>query len=121
MTATTFSDLSNRPQEDLAAEELVIFVVSTSGSGTEPRSMTPLWNALLNSELPQDLFCDLNFAVFALGDSSYDKFCWPGKLLARRLENLGGHKFCERGEGDEQHRLGFVLACATCAHLFIFA
>ncbi|TFK69170.1 riboflavin synthase domain-like protein [Pluteus cervinus] len=95
--------------EELTNEELVIFVVSTTGSGTEPRSMTPLWNMLLNSSLPSDLFSEdplLEFAVFALGDSSYEKFCWPGKLLSRRMEDLGARQICERGEGDEQHQLG---------------
>lgn len=98
-------------QDDLLEEETVIFVVSTTGSGTEPRSMKNLWDGLLNPLLPPDLFSEgplLNFTVFALGDSSYEKFCWPGKMLARRLENLGAHEFCERGEGDEQHQLGWV-------------
>ncbi|KAJ3477514.1 hypothetical protein NLI96_g10410 [Meripilus lineatus] len=61
---------------------------------------------LLRSDLPSDLFEDLDFAVFGLGDSSYEKFCWPAKLLARRLVSLGANEVCERGEGDEQHHLG---------------
>jgi len=61
---------------------------------------------LLRSDLPPDLFEDLQFAVFGLGDTSYEKFCWPAKKLFRRLKSLGAEEICELGEGDEQHHLG---------------
>jgi sulfite reductase alpha subunit-like flavoprotein len=93
-------------QPELISEKLVIFVVSTTGSGTEPRSMASLWRMLLRSDLPVDLFEDLLFAVFGLGDTSYEKFCWPAKKLARRMSTLGATEICERGEGDDQHQLG---------------
>ncbi|KAH8093162.1 riboflavin synthase domain-like protein [Cristinia sonorae] len=92
--------------EDIISETLIIFIIATAGSGKEPRSMTSLWTMLLRSDLPDDLFEDLDFAVFGLGDSAYEKFCWPAKLLARRLVSLGATEICERGEGDEQHHLG---------------
>jgi sulfite reductase alpha subunit-like flavoprotein len=91
-------------QSELISEHLVIFVVSTTGSGTEPRSMTPLWQQLLRSDLPPDLFEDLEYASFGLGDTSYEKFCWPSKLLARRMESLGGSEICKRGRG--MNRIG---------------
>lgn len=94
------------PPHDLISEDLVVFVVSTTGSGVEPRSMTELWTMLLRSDLPNDLFEDLPFAVFGLGDTSYEKFCWAAKKLSRRMESLGGFEICERGDGDEQHRFG---------------
>lgn len=93
-------------QTNLIAENLVIFVASTTGSGVEPRSMTPMWSMLLRSGLPDDLFEDMLFAVFGLGDTAYDKFCWPAKKLDRRLESLGAARICERGDGDEQHPMG---------------
>ena len=68
--------------------------------------MTPLWNLLLRSDLPKDLFEDLSFAVFGLGDSAYEKFCWPAKLLERRLHTLGAKTIVSRGEGDDQDHLG---------------
>ena len=69
--------------------------------------MTPLWSMLLRSDLPEDLFEDLQFTVFGLGDTAYDKFCWPAKKLCRRLESLGATQILYRGEGDEQHRVGY--------------
>ncbi|KAJ7650639.1 riboflavin synthase domain-like protein [Roridomyces roridus] len=91
---------------DLISEQLVLFVVSTTGSGSEPRSMTVMWKTLLRSDLPPDLFDDLSFAIFGLGDTAYEKFCWPAKKLSRRLVGLGATEFCNRGEGDDQHPMG---------------
>ncbi|KAF6749571.1 hypothetical protein DFP72DRAFT_539431 [Ephemerocybe angulata] len=91
---------------DLIEEPLVVFVLSTTGSGVEPRAMTALWNMLLRADLPGDLFEDLPFAVFGLGDTSYEKFCWAAKMLSRRMKTLGATEICERGEADEQDPLG---------------
>jgi sulfite reductase alpha subunit-like flavoprotein len=70
--------------------------------------MTSLWNMLLRSDLPDDLFEDMFFCVFGLGDTAYEKFCWPAKKLSRRMKSLGGYEICTRGEGDEQHPLGYL-------------
>jgi sulfite reductase alpha subunit-like flavoprotein len=96
-------------QPELVSESVVIYIVSTSGTGKEPRTMTPMWRSLLRSDLPDDFFEDLHYAVFGLGDSSYEKFCWPAKKLSRRLERLGATAICPRAEGDTQHTLGYVI------------
>ncbi|KAI0319420.1 riboflavin synthase domain-like protein [Amylostereum chailletii] len=99
-------DVESYPSESIVLENLVVFVVATAGSGKEPRTMSPLWNMLLRADLTHDFFEDLHFAVFGLGDSAYDRFCWPAKKLCRRLEGLGATEICPRGEGDTQHPLG---------------
>ncbi|KAI0295109.1 riboflavin synthase domain-like protein [Multifurca ochricompacta] len=99
-------DVDKYPLLELVSENVIIFVVATSGTGKEPRTMTPLWKNLLRSDLPPDFFEDLHYAVFGLGDSSYEKFCWPAKKLSRRLEFLGARAICPRAEGDTQHTLG---------------
>lgn len=53
--------------------------------------MLPLWTALLRSGLPSDILDDVHFALFGLGDSGYEKFCYAGKILARRMLSLGAH------------------------------
>jgi sulfite reductase alpha subunit-like flavoprotein len=68
--------------------------------------MTTFWSSLLRADLPSDLFDHLHFAVFGLGDAAYEKFCWPAKLLERRLLSLGATQLVERGEADDQHQLG---------------
>ncbi|KAI0061316.1 riboflavin synthase domain-like protein [Artomyces pyxidatus] len=94
------------PLEDLIHEHFIIFVVATAGTGKEPRTMTPLWKMLLRSDLPADFFEDHHYSVFGLGDTAYEKFCWPAKKLSRRLDSLGATEICPRGEGDSQHPLG---------------
>ena len=93
-------------QPDLISEPIVLFVISTTGSGVEPRDMTAIWNMLLRSDLPEDLFEGLPFAVFGLGDTSYEKFCWTAKVLSRRMKSLGATEICERGEADDQDPMG---------------
>jgi len=70
--------------------------------------MTLLWNMLLRSDLPEDLFDELYFATFGLGDTAYEKFCWPAKKLTRRMEKLGATRIHPTGEGDDQHPLGYA-------------
>ncbi|KAJ7510327.1 hypothetical protein B0H11DRAFT_2152489 [Mycena galericulata] len=106
---------------DLISEPLVLFVVSTTGSGSEPRSMTSTWKTLLRSDLPLDLFEDLSFAVFGLGDTAYEKFCWPAKKLSRRLVSLGATEICDRGEGDDQDPLGVDGALGPWVDKFLHA
>ncbi|KAJ6448883.1 riboflavin synthase domain-like protein [Mycena sanguinolenta] len=104
---------------DLISETLVLFVVSTTGSGVEPRSMTLMWKTLLRSDLPPDLFDDLSFAIFGLGDTAYEKFCWPAKKLARRLTTLGATEISDRGEGDDQDPLGIDGALESWMEIFL--
>ncbi|EKM52756.1 uncharacterized protein PHACADRAFT_164681 [Phanerochaete carnosa HHB-10118-sp] len=92
--------------DDIFSMHLIIFIVSTTGSGREPRSMTRFWMSLLRADLPHDLFDHLEFAIFGLGDTAYEKFCWPAKMLERRLLTLGATKVVDRGEADDQHQLG---------------
>jgi len=102
-------------QPDLIEEPLVVFVVATTGSGVEPRAMTAFWNMLLRSDLPPDLFDGLPIAVFGLGDSAYEKFCWAAKMLSRRMTSLGAIEICEKGEADEQNHMGCVRFVTRCA------
>ncbi|KAG8872449.1 NAPDH-dependent diflavin reductase, partial [Tulasnella sp. 332] len=82
----------------------------TTGNGTEPRSMSSLWQTLLRSDLPADLLDEIQFAVFGLGDSGYERFNWAAKKLQRRLLVLGGSELVKRGDGDEQDYYGIESA-----------
>ncbi|KAJ2063534.1 NAPDH-dependent diflavin reductase [Coemansia sp. S146] len=84
----------------------VIFVCSTTGQGEEPDNMKRFWRFLLRKSMPHDALSSLEFAVFGLGDSSYQKFNFPAKRLFRRLQQLGATALVRRGDGDDQHYLG---------------
>ncbi|KAJ2889838.1 NAPDH-dependent diflavin reductase, partial [Coemansia aciculifera] len=84
----------------------VLFICSTTGQGAEPDNMRRFWRFLLRKSLPHDALSSMQFAVFGLGDSSYQKFNFPAKRLFRRLQQLGARPLVERGDGDDQHYLG---------------
>nr|GMC67072.1 NADPH-dependent diflavin oxidoreductase 1 [Ipomoea batatas] len=58
----------------LPNEEIVVFVVSTTGQGDTPDSMKVFWRFLLQRNLSQIWLKGVNYAVFGLGDSSYQKY-----------------------------------------------
>jgi len=106
ITTVASVDMYDPPQ--LFEKVLVIFVLSTAGSGEEPRPMKPLWQQLLRPTLPPNLFDEMDFTVFGLGDSAYERFCWASKMLVRRLLSLGAMEFHPSRHSDEQERFGSV-------------
>ncbi|KAJ3004948.1 UNVERIFIED_CONTAM: NADPH-dependent diflavin oxidoreductase 1, partial [Siphonaria sp. JEL0065] len=84
---------------------VLVFVVSTTGQGDEPRNMKKFWRFLLRKSL-DGLMTNRVVAVFGLGDSSYPKFNYPAKKLNKRLLQLGATAIVPRGDGDDQHYLG---------------
>ena len=106
LSLLTYAPLTMYEQADILSADLIVFVVATTGQGSSPAAMKPFWSFLLRSDLPSDLLTHLAYAVLALGDSSYPKFCWPGKKLSRRLTALGAFELLHRGEADDQDYLG---------------
>lgn len=91
----------------LSNEETVIFVVSTTGQGETPDSMKEFWRFLLQRNLSCEWLKGMHYAMFGLGDSSYQKYNFVAKKLDKRLLDLGATSIIERGLGDDQHRSGY--------------
>ncbi|KAK4367997.1 hypothetical protein RND71_011789 [Anisodus tanguticus] len=91
----------------LPDQEIVIFVVSTTGQGDNPDSIKVFWKFLLQRNLTQNWLCRVSYAVFGLGDSSYQKYNFVAKKLDKRLSDLGAIAMVERGLGDDQHPSGY--------------
>ncbi|GFP85303.1 NADPH-dependent diflavin oxidoreductase 1 [Phtheirospermum japonicum] len=103
---------------DLPNQEAVIFVVSTTGQGENPDSMKGFWRFLLQKNLTREWLEGVNYAVFGLGDSSYQKYNFVAKKLDKRLSDLGAMAIIERGLGDDQHPSGLnyrtlMFVCQT--------
>ena len=75
-----------------------VVVCSTFGEGEFPDNALLFWEAL--SADTADRLEHLNFAVLALGDTSYELFCNAGKLIDDRLEALGATRLTERVDVD---------------------
>ncbi|OAR01126.1 hypothetical protein LLEC1_04459, partial [Akanthomyces lecanii] len=108
----------------LLHNELVIFVISTTGQGDMPHNSSLLWKRLLQRRLPADCLAQVQYTCFGLGDSTYLKyvsdavptsftrlarvvnmehrFNWAARKLIRRLDQLGASTFFDTFEADEQ-------------------
>lgn len=114
---TMVMSMDDFPQEDLPGEENLVFITSTAGQGEFPQNGRALWDAVKdNAEL--DL-SNVNFSVFALGDSHYwprkeDKIFYnkPGKDLDVRIAFLGGKRLTDVGLGDDQDPDGYQTGYA---------
>ncbi len=83
---------------ELAAERLLFLVASTHGDGDPPDDARALIDHLLGKRAPR--LERLGFAVLALGDSSYPKFCETGRQIDARLAALGARRLAPLQECD---------------------
>jgi sulfite reductase alpha subunit-like flavoprotein len=97
-------DLTN-----LKKEKLLLIVTSTFGNGDPPEQAENMRKYLIDlskslkaasntSGIPLN---NVKFSVFALGNSSYGKFCGFGNLIDSLIYDLGAHRLYEKGIGDE--------------------
>ena len=84
--------------KSLAEEDIVLLVSSTQGEGEPPEEAVPLYKFLHNKK-PADL-SKLSYAVLALGDSSYPKYCQAGKDFDQQLAKLGAKRLLNLHECD---------------------
>lgn len=90
-----FTFLNNKEKTTL------IIVCSTTGNGDPPESAYSFWIKLKNRNNSKNLLSNIQFAVLALGDTNYDKFCQFGKNLDSKFHELGGKRFIDLHCADE--------------------
>uniref|UniRef100_UPI003561D0EB flavodoxin domain-containing protein n=1 Tax=Draconibacterium sp. TaxID=1965318 RepID=UPI003561D0EB len=88
-----------KPQQ-LKDVERALLVVSTHDDGEPPVKARKFYRQLQAADMPG--LEQLQFAVCALGDSSYDSFCEAGKTLESRLLELGAKEILPRKDCDEE-------------------
>ncbi|NEY28433.1 NADPH-dependent assimilatory sulfite reductase flavoprotein subunit [Escherichia coli] len=84
--------------KQIAQEKLLLVVASTQGEGEPPEEAVALHKYLFSKKAPQ--MAGKAFAVFGLGDTSYENFCQTGKDFDARLAELGGERLFDRADAD---------------------
>lgn len=94
-------DVEEYESDYLESEKLIVFLASTYGEGDPPDNAVAFHSWLLNPDRETGLLNDVKFAVFGLGNKTYDQFNATGKQVNTRLEELGAHRLYVLGEGDD--------------------
>ena len=88
--------------KQIAQEKLLVIVTSTQGEGDPPEEAVALHKFLLSKKAPK--LEGAAFAVFGLGDTSYERFCQSGKDFDTRLAELGGERLLDRVDADVEYQ-----------------
>ncbi|XP_023678186.2 methionine synthase reductase isoform X1 [Paramormyrops kingsleyae] len=87
----------------------VVFVVSTTGDGEPPDTALKFVKEIKDKTLASDHFKHLRYALLALGDTNYTYFCECGRIIDRRLAELGAKPFYATGFADDSVGLEIVV------------
>lgn len=74
---------------DLSREEFLFIIISTHGEGDPPDAAKKFYDYIHTEQLQ---LSKLNYAVLALGDTSYPLFCKTGEDVDAQLKKLGGKR-----------------------------
>ena len=91
-------DLGSMSLEAIARLERVLVIASTHGDGDPPDSAGAF--ALQLASAQGTPLAGLKYAVLALGDSTYAKFCHFGRLIDERFASLGAERLADRTDAD---------------------
>ncbi len=90
---------------DIAALGHAVIVAATHGEGEAPDSALSLAEQLATAA--PGVFSGLRYAVLALGDRTYTKFCEFGRQLDERFAGLGATRLVDRAEADNDVEAAF--------------
>jgi sulfite reductase (NADPH) flavoprotein alpha-component len=89
-------DMADATPAQVAAAQNLLVIASTWGEGDPPQRAIDFHAALMAEDAPR--FDGVRYAVLALGDRAYAKFCETGRLFDERFAALGGTRVADRIE-----------------------
>ena len=95
----TLMSMKEYEKIDVSLERLVVCVVSTTGQGDAPDNASKFFRWVKGRSNSSTMLAAWRYCVLALGDTNYDQFCKPGKVLDKRLEELGARRFVTGATG----------------------
>jgi len=100
-------DMKDVTPEKLAEYKNILFITSTWGDGEPPDNAQKLYNELKCTTSNQ--LSNVNYAVFAIGQSFYEHFCKTGKDFDEFLEKHGAKRLLPVELSDDDYDVLFPM------------
>lgn len=96
------SPMGDYNAQQISDEDIVLLITSTYGDGEPPEEALPLYKLLRGKNPPR--LDGVNFAVLALGDRVFPRFCQAGKDFDESLALLGARRLRDCVYCDQDYR-----------------
>lgn len=101
-----FEEIENMTRDlDLSKNITMVMCMATYGEGDPTDNALEMYDWVTKEDHESDMLSGVNFAVFGLGNKTYEKFCWVGKTMDKALAKFGGDRLIEVGLGDDNDNI----------------
>ncbi len=94
-------DMDTCDLSEVVSARDVLIITSTFGDGGPPDNGADFWSRLGAEDAPS--MAGVRFAVFGMGDTSYDDFCGHGRAIDTRLAALGAQPLLPRVDSEPDY------------------
>jgi len=97
-------DFNNFSEEEFPKQALVLICVATHYEGDPCDNTRPFvrWMKKISKNKAEKPFSGMNYAIFGLGDTSYEQYNEMGTVFDKTFEQLGGKRVHQMGVGNAE-------------------